>query len=352
MRSKQSYAIAASLAVVAIALPATLYHLKQSASFRPLSAELPASQTGASDSHDHSQHHRRGCQPSRHRVAGAPSPAAGRAAADCAADDGCTAAGRGGLAKAKDEAAKKLFEVAARQTAGRYGDGERAGGRFRANDPIWRGHEIRGRPAQTRRGRRDRKTKPAVAAAEPKPDAGATGTRQVETVQIDKDGRVQGGTSVRPGDGAIAASATCSAVSRRGRRPAAPAAPAAPQAPPSRAATVLFPSDKLSIFRSRRSQRDRSPLPGRSNPHRAATKCAAPVAASHDQPAPRVEEARDRFAAAEPQPVQVNGDRAGLDVLRRCRHGVVCVRAPHAQRRPAAAARGRAHRGDDQLFPL
>ena len=64
------------------------------------------------------------------------------------------------------------------------------------------------------------------------------------------------------------------------------------------------------------------------------------------------QEGRDRFAAAAANAGQERGERAGLDLLDRCRHRLLCLRAQGSQCGAAAAEGGRARRGDDQLLPL
>ncbi len=60
----------------------------------------------------------------------------------------------------------------------------------------------------------------------------------------------------------------------------------------------------------------------------------------------------ERYPNATLQSGEAGGGRAGLDLLDRCRHGVLRRRAPLSRPRHAAAARCGAHRGDGQLFRL
>jgi Ca-activated chloride channel homolog len=166
-------------------------------------------------------------------------------------------------------------------------------------------------------------------------DAGQTGTRQIQTVTIDKDGRVKGGTSVPPAlalssptpPAASAPSAAIAAAPASEQAPTVPglvvaAAPtAAPEAkaPPKRVATVLFPKEKRAYSEAGavsatdpaarpldpRADKQQGKLNESTEPHvmsHSRFRLSMTPSPPHDHAPPRVEESRDRFAAAEPSP--------------------------------------------------
>jgi Ca-activated chloride channel homolog len=289
MRSRQSYAIAASLAVMAIALPATLYQLKQRPRFDGVIASGTAEQ--------------------KLPAVAEPKPdKAKKIVGDVVA--GVIENGRASTLPGSDAPLRRELDKSEAAKPAATASAPQAAASELFNSPLGKLRADTAKPVAPKTAEPSQQTFRFGASTKfgDEKEAEQSGTRQVQTVPIDKDGRVQGGPGVPPVAGPSPPAPPATNIPGVAIAAAPPAKSVSPKAEPAQGGQFLMRGrkDESDGWRSPRETHIFNPGTNPSarplNPPVLQQSALLPAPHSYDQPAPRVEENRDRFAAAEPSP--------------------------------------------------